>query len=174
MASGPVTSGQIDGETGNSDTLFSWVQKSLQMVIAAMKLKDACPLEENYDKPRQHVKIKRHHFAYKDMHSQSCVFCFFCLFFSSSHVWMWELDHREGWGLKNWCFQTVVLEKFLENPLDSKEIKSKPVILKEINLNIHWKDWCWSSSSSMMWRANSLERPWCWERLRAGGEGGNR
>ena len=52
MASGPVTSGQIDGETGNSDTLFSWVQKSLQMVIAAMKLKDAYPWKESYDQPR--------------------------------------------------------------------------------------------------------------------------
>ena len=43
--------------------------------------------------------------------------------FSSSYVWMWELDHKEGWALKNWCFQTVVLEKTLESPLDSKEIK---------------------------------------------------
>ena len=43
--------------------------------------------------------------------------------FSSSHVWMWELDHKEGWVLKNWCFQTVVLEKTLESPVDSKELK---------------------------------------------------
>ena len=43
--------------------------------------------------------------------------------FSSSHVWLWELDHKEGWALKNWCFRTVVLEKTLESPLDSKEIK---------------------------------------------------
>ena len=43
--------------------------------------------------------------------------------FSSSHLWMWELDHKEGWALKKWCFQTVVLEKTLENPLHSKEIK---------------------------------------------------
>ena len=71
MASGPVTSGQIDGETGNSDTLFSWVQKSLQMVIAAMKLKDACPLEENYDKPRQHVRNQGHYLASISLYSQS-------------------------------------------------------------------------------------------------------
>ena len=44
--------------------------------------------------------------------------------FSSSHVWMWELDHKEGWALKNWCFQTVVLEKTVENPLVSKETKT--------------------------------------------------
>ena len=45
--------------------------------------------------------------------------------FSSSHVWMWKLDHKEGWARKNWCFQTVVLEKILESPLDSKEIKGE-------------------------------------------------
>ena len=43
--------------------------------------------------------------------------------FSNSHVWMWELDHKEGWALKNWCFWTVVLEKTLESPLDCREIK---------------------------------------------------
>ena len=56
--------------------------------------------------------------------SQSCGF-------SSSHVCMWELDHKKGWALKNWCFWTVVLAKTLESPLDSKEIK--PEILKEMN-----------------------------------------
>ena len=56
--------------------------------------------------------------------------------FSSSHVWMWELDHKEGWAPKNWCFQTVVLEKTLESPLDSKEIK--PVNPKGNQL--HFKD----------------------------------
>ena len=57
----------------------------------------------------------RHYFANKDLSSQSCGF-------SSSHVWMWELDHKESWVLKNWCFWTVVLEKTLESPLDCKEI----------------------------------------------------
>ena len=55
------------------------------------------------------------------------------IFFSSSHVWMWELDHKESWALKNWCFWTVVLEKTLESPLDCKEIK--PVNPKG---NQHW------------------------------------
>ena len=58
----------------------------------------------------------RHHFADKGPSSQSYVF-------SSSHVWMWELDYKESWMLKNWCFWTVVLEKTLETPLDCKEIK---------------------------------------------------
>ena len=71
--------------------------------------------------------------------------------FSSSHVWMWDLDHKEVWELKNWCFWAVVLEKTLESPLDCKEIQ--PVHPKGSVLNIHWKDWCWSwsSSSLAMW-----------------------
>ena len=69
-----------------------------------------------YDKPRQCIKKQRHHFANKGPSSQSYGF-------SSSHIWMWELDHKEGRVLKNWCFQTMVLEKTLETLLDCKEIK---------------------------------------------------
>ena len=97
--------------------------------------------------------------------------------FSSSHLWIWELDHKEGWAPKNWCFQIVVLEKTLESPLDSKEIK--PVDSKgNPTLSIHWKDWCWSWSYNTLatWCEVSThwKRPWCWGRLRAGGEEGNR
>ena len=67
-------------------------------------------------KPRQHIKRQRHYLANKGPSSQSNGF-------SSSHVWMWESDHKESWALKNWCFWTVVLEKTLESPLDCKEIK---------------------------------------------------
>ena len=67
--------------------------------------------------PTQHIEKQRHHFANKGPYSQSYGF-------SSSHVWMWELYHKEGWALKNWCFWTVVLEKTLERPFDCKEIKS--------------------------------------------------
>ena len=66
--------------------------------------------------PRQHIKTQRHYFANKGPSSQSYDF-------SSSHVWMWELDSKESWVPKNWCFWTVVLEKTLESPLDCKEIK---------------------------------------------------
>ena len=72
--------------------------------------------KKGYDKPKQHIKKQRHYFADKGPHSQSYSF-------SSSHVWMWELDRKEGWMLKSWCFQIVMLEKTLENHLDSKEIK---------------------------------------------------
>ena len=89
-----------------------------------MKLKYTCSLER-YDKPRQHKKKRWHHFADKATvfpvkaekpSSQSYGF-------SSSHEWMWELNHKEGWVLKNWCFWTVVLEKIFESPFDCKEIK---------------------------------------------------
>ena len=62
------------------------------------------------------LKVRDNHFADKGLYNQSYGF-------SSSHVWMWELDHKEGWVLKNWCFQTVVLEKTFESPVDCKEIK---------------------------------------------------
>ena len=85
------------------------------MVTAAMKLKGTCSLEESYDKPRQHTKKQRHHFANKGTKSQ-------IYGFSSSHVRMWKSDHKESWAPKNWYFWTVVLEKTLESPLDCKEI----------------------------------------------------
>ena len=97
-------------------TLFWGAPKSLQMVTATMKLKDAYSLEGNYDKPRQHIKKQRHYFANKGPSNQGYGF-------SSGHVWMWELDYKESWVLKNWCFWTVVLQKTLESPLDCKEIQ---------------------------------------------------
>ena len=97
-------------------TLFGEAPKSLQIVTAAMKLKDACSLKKSYDQPRQHIKKQRHYFANKGPYSQS--YDFF-----SSHVWMWELDHKGGWALKNGCFLTVVLVNTLESPLNYKEIK---------------------------------------------------
>ena len=69
-----------------------------------------------YDKPRQHIKKQRHYFTNKYPYSQSYGF-------SSSHVWIWELDYKETWWLKNRCVWTVMLEKTLDSPLDSKEIK---------------------------------------------------
>ena len=96
-------------------TLFWGVPKSLQIVIAAMKIKDTS-WKESYYQPRQYIKKQRHYFANNGLSSQSCGF-------SSSHVWIWELDYKESWALKKWCFRTVVLEKTLENHLDCKEIQ---------------------------------------------------
>ena len=90
--------------------------------------------------------------------------------FSSSHVWMWESDHKEGWTLNNWCFWTVVLE----NSWESLGLQSNQTSQSERKsfLNIHWKDWCWSWSSNTLatcWE-ELTHLPWCWERLKAGGE----
>ena len=72
------------------------------------------PWKKSYDKLRQWIKELRRHFDDKSPYSQS---------FSSSHVWMWELDHKGGWAPKNRCIRTAVLENTLESPLDCKEIK---------------------------------------------------
>ena len=91
-------------------------------------------------------------------------------------VWMWELDYKESWVLKNWCFWTVVLEKTLESPLDCKEIQ--PVNPKGNQSWIHWKDGCWSLSSNTLatWfeELTDWKRPWFWEKLKVGGKGGER
>ena len=74
------------------------------------------PQKKSYDQPRQHIKKQRRYFANKGPSSQSYGF-------SSSRVWMWELNYKESWVPKNWCFWTLVLEKTLESPLDYKEIQ---------------------------------------------------
>ena len=85
--------------------LFSWAPKSLQTVTAVTKLKDACSLEESYDKPRQCIKKQRHHFVDKGPYCQSYGF-------SGSQVQMWKLDCKEGWALKNafelWCWRRLL------------------------------------------------------------------
>ena len=88
MEYGPTTSWQIDGETMETvKTLVSWAPKSLQMVTAAIKLKDACSLEEKlWQTPKHHIEKQRHYFADKHPYSPSYGF-------SSSQVWIWELDH---------------------------------------------------------------------------------
>ena len=98
-------------------TLFWGAPNSLQMMTAAMILKDT-PWKKSYDQPRQHIQKQRHYFANKGPSSQGYGF-------SSGHVWMRELDCEEGWAPKNWCFWTVMLEKTLESPLNYKE--SQPV-----------------------------------------------
>ena len=74
------------------------------------------PWKKSCDQPRQHIEKQRHYFVNKCLSSQGYGF-------SSSHVWVWELDYKESWVLKNWCFWSVVLEKTFESPLDCKEIQ---------------------------------------------------
>ena len=81
-----------------------------------MKLKMLAPWKKSYSQPWQHIKKQRHYFADKGLSCQSYGL-------SSSHVWMWELDYKESWVPKTWCFWTVVLEKTLESPFDWKAIQ---------------------------------------------------
>ena len=121
--------------------------------------------EKSYDKPRQWIKRQRHHFADKDPSSQ-------IYGFSSSHVLMWELDQKEGWASKNLYFQIIMMEKTPECCLDSKEIKSgnpkgnQPWTLGVLMLKLKLQYW-WEETTH--WK-----RPWCLERLKAGGEGDDR
>ena len=119
MASGPITSWQIDGETMEtvSDFILGGLQNHCKWWLQPWNEKTLAPWKKNYDQPRQHIQKQRHYFANKGSSSQSYGF-------SSSHVWMWELDYKESSVPKYWCFWTVVLENTLESPLDCKEIKS--------------------------------------------------
>ena len=122
--------------------------------------------QESYVKSRQCIIKQRHHFANRGLYSQSYGF-------SNSHLWMWELDHEEGWALKNWCFWNVVLEKTLESNFDSKETKpvnpkgNQPWIFigrtdAKDEVLILWPLWPPDAKS---WLTG--KDPKCWERLRA-------
>ena len=125
------------------------------------------PWKVSYDQPREHIKKQRDYFANKGPSSQSYGFC-------NSHVWMGELDYKESWVPKNWCVWTVMLWKTLESPLDCKEIQP-----------VHHKgnhSWIFigrtDAETPILWPPDAkswlLWRPWCWERLKVGGEGDDR
>ena len=125
--------------------------------------------KESYDQPRQHIKKQRHHFVNKGPSSQGYGF-------SNGHVWMWQLDCEESWVPKNWCFWTVVLEKTIESPWTARRFNQS--ILKEISpggslegLMLKLKLQYFGPQCEEL---THMKRPWCWERLRAGGEGVDR
>ena len=124
------------------------------------------PWKKSYDKPRQCIKKQRHYFADKGPLSQSYGF-------SSSHVWMWELDHKESWVPKNWCFWIVVLERLLKVPWTAR--RSNQSILKEnspeYSLEGPMLKLKLQNFGHLMQRT---DWPWCWERLKAGEEGDDR
>ena len=121
--------------------------------------------KKSYDQPRQHIKKQRYYFANKGPFSQSYGF-------SSSHVWMWDLDYKESWVLKNGCFWTVMLEKTLQRPLDCKEIKPVNPKGNQSWLFIIRTDA--EAEAPILWPPDSKNwltgKDWCWERLKAGGE----
>ena len=164
MASGPITSWQIDGETVETASDFNFLGSRITADgVCSHEIKRCLLLGRKAMIHLDGILKIRHHFADKGPSSQSCGF-------SSSHVWMWELDsHRKlsaeelmlllcGVGEDSW--ESLGLQGDPTSPFQRKSV-----------LNIHWKDWCWS------WNSNTLaswceeithwKRPWCWERLRA-------
>ena len=127
------------------------------------------PWKKSYDQSRQHIKKQRHYFADKGPSSQGCGF-------SSSHVWMWELDDIESWAPKNWCFWTVVLEKFLELLLDYKEIQTVHpkgnhswILIGRLMLKMKLQYF-----GHLVVNCDSFEKTLMLGRLKAGGEGDDR
>ena len=120
--------------------------------------------KKSSDQPRQHIKNQRHNSANKDPSSQSYSF-------SNSHVWMWELDYKESWVPKNWCFWTVVLEKTLESPLDSKEIqkahpKGNPswVFIARTDAEAKTPNlWPPDVKNWLIWKDSDAGKDWRWE-----------
>ena len=119
--------------------------------------------KESYDKTREHFKRQRPHFADKEYSQSYC--------FSSSHVWMWELNHKEDWAPKSWCFE-LCRRRLLRVRWAARRLSQS--ILKEISpeyslvglllkLKLHYFGTWWEELTH--W-----ERPWCWRRLKAGGE----
>ena len=127
------------------------------------------PWKESYDQPRQHIKKQRHYFVSKGPSSQGYGF-------SSSHVWMWELNYKESWAQMNWCFELWCWRRLLRVPCTAR--RSNQSILKEISPGCSLEGLMLKLKlqyfGHLIWKADYLKRPWCWERLRAGGKGDDR
>ena len=124
MASSPITSRQIDVGKLEIVADFIFLDSKITADGDYSHEKTLVPWKKSYNKLRQHTKMQRLYFVDKDPYSQSYDF-------SSCHAWMWNLDHKEGWAPKNWCFQTVILEKTLKFPWIANI--SSQSFLKEIN-----------------------------------------
>ena len=94
--------------------------------------------------------------------------------FSSSHVWTWELDYKESWAPKNWCFWTMCWRRLLRVPWTTR--RSNQSIVKEISPKCSLEGLMLKLKLQYSWceELTHWKRPWCWERLKAGGEGGDR
>ena len=156
MASSPITSWQLDGQT--METVIDFIFLGSKITAYGdcsheIKRHLFAPWKNSYDPHRWHLKNQRYYFANRGPSIQSYSF-------SSSHVWMWEFDHKESWAPKNWCFWTVILEKTPESPLDCKEIK--PVSPKG-NQSRYSLEWLMLKLKlqyfgHLTWRTGSLEK----------------
>ena len=149
-------------------TSFFWALKSLQMVIAAMNLKDACYLEKSYDQPRQHIK-KQRHLSTKVHLVKAMVFpvvTYGCERWTIKNAECQRID-----AFELWCCRRLLRVLWTAR-------RSNQSNLKELNPEYSLMDWRWSSSSTTLatWceEPTHWKRPWCWERLRTRGEGGDR
>jgi len=133
------------GNNGNSGWLFWGGSKITADGDYSHEIKRQLRLGRKVMSNLDSILKSRHYFANKGPSSQGYGF-------SSGHVWMWELDYKEGWRPKNWCFWIVVLEKTLESPWIAK--RSNQSILEETVLGVHWKDWRW------IWNFNTVAT-WC-------------
>ena len=123
--------------------------------------------KKSYDQPRQHIKKQRHYFANKGPSSQSYGF-------PSSNVWIWELDYKESGAMKNWWFWMWCWRRLLRVPWTAR--RSNWSIIKEISPEYSLEGLMLKLQYLATWweELTHWKRPWCWERLKAGGEGDNR
>ena len=152
MASSPITSGQIGGEILETMTdIIFLVSKITADGDCSHEIKRHLLLGRKAMTKLDSILKSRHYFANKGLSSQGCGF-------SSSHIWMWELDYKESWVPKNCCFWAVVLEKTLQSPLDYKEIQPVHPKGNQSWVFIGKTCWGWNSNTLATWcRADSLE-----------------
>ena len=169
MASSPIISWQIDGET--VETVRDFILRGSKITAdgdCSHEIKRHLLLGRKVMTNLDSI-LKSRDITNKGPSSQKYGF-------PTSHVWMWELDYKESLGPKKWCFWTVVLEKTWES-LGLQGDPTSTYWRKSI-LNVYWKDWCWSWNSNTLatWceELTHLKRPWYWEWLKVGGEGDDR
>ena len=170
MASGPITSWQIDGET--MEIVRDFISGGSKITAdgdCSHEIKRHLLLGRKIMTNLDSMLKSRHYFANKGPSSQSYGF-------PSSHVWLWELDYKESWTLKNWCFWTVVLEKTLESPLDIRRYNQS--ILKEISPEYSLEGLMLKLKLQfygyMMWRTDSLKKTLMLEKTEGGRRGWQR
>ena len=173
MASGPITSWQIGGETMETvtDFILGGLQNHCRWWLQPWNSKTLASWKKNYDQPRQHIKKQRYYFTNKVPSGQSYGF-------PSSHLWMWELDYKETESQRIDAFELWCWRRLLRVPWTAR--RSNQFILKEISpehsleglvlkLKLQYFD-----AKNLMRRTDYWKRPWCWERLKVGGEGEDR
>ena len=169
MVSGPISSWQIDGEMVETVADFIFLASKITADgDCSLEIKRCLLLGRKVMSKLDSILKSR------DITLPTKVHLVKAIVFSS-HVWMWKLDYKESWVLNNWCFWTVVLEKTLRVTWPAR--RSNQSILKEISPGCSLEGLMLKLKlqhfGPLMWRPD-LKRPWCWERLRAGGEGDNR